>query len=69
MKKEVLDRIVELDKLFSEIVKEELANRNKKDWNINNFATFDNFRRQNLESLYKANTYLSDDTFKNKVKM
>ena len=68
MKDDVIKRMIAIDELLFAVVKEELSKRNDKDWDINKFATFDNFRRQNLESLYKASAYLNENTFKTNIK-
>lgn len=65
--KELLDRAKEIDKVLTKKVIEaiELDKYTGRDWTGNLILTYDNMRRQNIETILRMNTYLQDKNFKN----
>lgn len=64
--KELLDRAKEIDKVLTKKVIEaiELDKYTGRDWTGNLILTYDNMRRQNIETILRMNTYLQDKNFK-----
>lgn len=68
--KELLERSLEVDKVLTSKVKEAI-NQDKytgRDWTGNLILTYDNLRRQNIETIIRINTYLQDKNFELKTK-
>lgn len=64
--KQLIERALKVDELLTKKVIDaiEIDKYSGRDWTGNLILTYDNLRRQNIETIIRMNTYLQDKNFK-----